>query len=199
MTDRLDIERLLRELYAARVRGDLDGVCRAFTNDATLQIAGAGNVSPIGVKSSGVVQFRSLLGLLIKSFKLSEQTILSIIVDGEKAAVLATMADTAPKDLAVMEALMGAADSISSDGEHARVLMDALNAGTLSKESVVLVIHSAEKISSDGEKARVLARAAQRYSNDPLVAAALRAAAKSIQSDGEYRKVMNALDRGNSL
>jgi ketosteroid isomerase-like protein len=87
MTDRLDIERLLRELYAARVRGDLDGVCRAFTNDATLQIAGAGNISPIGVKSIGIAQFRSLLGLLIKSFKLSEQTILSMIVDGEKAAV----------------------------------------------------------------------------------------------------------------
>lgn len=119
--------------------------------------------------------------------------------DGEKAAVLATMADVAPKDPAVMEALMAAADTISSDGEHTRVLMAALNAGTLSKESVVLVIHSAEKISSDGEKARVLARAAQRYSNDPLVAAALRAAAKSIQSDGEYRKVMNALDRGNTL
>jgi hypothetical protein len=119
--------------------------------------------------------------------------------DGEKAAVLATMADAAPKDPAVMEALMAAADTISSDGEHTRVLMAALNAGTLSKESVVLIVHSAEKISSDGEKARVLARAAQRYSNDPLVAAALRAAAKSIQSDGEYRKVMNALDRGNSL
>src|SRR5580700_711367 len=87
MTDRLEIERLLRELYAARVRGDVDAVCQAFSNDATLQIAGAGNVSPIGVKSIGVAQFRPLLGLMIKSFKLSEQTILSMIVDGEKAAV----------------------------------------------------------------------------------------------------------------
>jgi ketosteroid isomerase-like protein len=87
MTDRLEIERLLRELYAARVSGDLDGVCRAFSNDATLQIAGAGNVSPVGVKSIGIAQFRPLLGLMIKSFKLSEHTILSIIVDREKAAV----------------------------------------------------------------------------------------------------------------
>ena len=87
MTDRIEIERLLRELYAARVRGDLDAVCRAFSNDATLQIAGAGNVSPIGVKSIGTTEFRPLLGLMIKSFKLSEHTIISIIVDGEKAAV----------------------------------------------------------------------------------------------------------------
>ena len=87
MADRTEIERLLRELYAARVRGDLVGVCRAFSNDAVVQIAGAGNVSPIGVKSIGIGQFRPLLGLLIKSFKLSEYTALSIIVDGEKSAV----------------------------------------------------------------------------------------------------------------
>jgi ketosteroid isomerase-like protein len=87
MTDRLEIERLLRELYAARVRGDLDGVCRAFSSDASLQIAGAGNVSAIGVKANGIAQFRPLLGLMIKSFKLSEHIILSILVDGERAAV----------------------------------------------------------------------------------------------------------------
>jgi hypothetical protein len=40
---------------------------------------------------------------------------------------------------------------------------------------------------------------AQRYSNDPQVASALRSAAKTIQSDGEYRRVMTALDRGNTL
>jgi ketosteroid isomerase-like protein len=87
MAGRMEIEQLLRELYAARVRGDLDGVCRAFSSDASLQIAGAGNVSPIGVKSIGIAQFRPLLGLIIKSFKLSEHTVLSILVDGEKAAV----------------------------------------------------------------------------------------------------------------
>jgi hypothetical protein len=109
------------------------------------------------------------------------------------------MADAAPKDASIWEALIAATDSINSDGEHARVLMAALNAGTIAKESVVLVIHSAERISSDGEKARVLARVAQRYSNDPQVASALRSAAKTIQSDGEYRRVMTALDRGNTL
>jgi ketosteroid isomerase-like protein len=87
MVDRLEIERLLDELYAARMRGDLDAVCRTFSVDAKLEIAGAGNTSHIGVKSVGVQQYRPLLALLIKSFKLSDQKVLSVIVDGIKAAV----------------------------------------------------------------------------------------------------------------
>jgi ketosteroid isomerase-like protein len=87
MTDRLEIERLLRQLYAARMSGDLDAVCRIFANDAKFQIAGAGTASPVAVTSIGVNQFRPLLRLMIKSFKLSDQTILSMIIDGHNAAV----------------------------------------------------------------------------------------------------------------
>jgi len=87
MTDRLEIERLLRQLYAARMNGDLDAVCRTFANDAKFQIAGAGTASPIAVTSIGVNQFRPLLRLMIKSFKLSDQTILSMIIEEFKAAV----------------------------------------------------------------------------------------------------------------
>jgi ketosteroid isomerase-like protein len=87
MVDRLETKRLLDELYAARLRGDLDGVCRTFSNEATFQIAGASDASPIGIKSVGIAQFRPLLGLMIKSFKLSDLTVLSLIIDGVKAAV----------------------------------------------------------------------------------------------------------------
>jgi ketosteroid isomerase-like protein len=87
MVDRPEIERLLHRLYAARQRGDLNAVCGSFSDGATFQIAGAGNVSPVGVKSIGVDQFRPLLGLMIRSFKLSDLIILSMIVDGMKAAV----------------------------------------------------------------------------------------------------------------
>jgi ketosteroid isomerase-like protein len=87
MVDRPEIERLLHGLYAARQRGDLNAVCGSFSDSATFQIAGAGNVSPIGVKSIGIDQFRPLLGLMIRSFKLSDLIILSMIVDGMKAAV----------------------------------------------------------------------------------------------------------------
>jgi ketosteroid isomerase-like protein len=87
VADRLKIERPLRELYAARVRGDLDGVCRLFADDARFQIAGASQTNPISVTAVGVDEFRRLLALMIKSFKLTDQTTLSMIIDGMKAAV----------------------------------------------------------------------------------------------------------------
>jgi ketosteroid isomerase-like protein len=87
MTDRLEIDRLLRELYAARVRGDLEAVCRIFANDAKFQIAGASHATPVAISSVGIDQFRPLLAVMIKTFKLSEHTILSMIIDGANAAV----------------------------------------------------------------------------------------------------------------
>jgi ketosteroid isomerase-like protein len=88
MTGRLETERLLLDLYAARVRGDLAAVCATFTADANFQVAGASSTSsPIAMKAIGVAEFRPLLAIMIKSFKLSEQTILAMLVDGARAAV----------------------------------------------------------------------------------------------------------------
>jgi ketosteroid isomerase-like protein len=88
MTERLEIERLLLELYAARVRGDLAAVCATFTDDANFQVAGASsNASPIAMRAVGVKEFRPLLAIMIKSFKLSEQMILAMLIDGARAAV----------------------------------------------------------------------------------------------------------------
>jgi len=87
MTNRLEVDRLLRELYAARVRGDLEGLCRIFADDAKFQIAGPSHTTPVSVSSVGVDQFRPLLAVMIKTFKLSEHTILTMIIDGAKAAV----------------------------------------------------------------------------------------------------------------
>ncbi len=87
MTDRLEIERLLRSLYAARVRGDLDAVCATFAHGAKFEIAGASHNSPIAVIAVGVAEFRPWLALMIKTFKLTDHTILSLLVDGMNAAV----------------------------------------------------------------------------------------------------------------
>ena len=87
MTDRLDIDRLLRELYGARMRGDLDGVCRTFSNDAKFQLAGASHASPIAITAVGIKEIRSWLALLIKTFRLKDHTIFSMIIDGTRAAV----------------------------------------------------------------------------------------------------------------
>lgn len=87
MTDRVAIDGLLRGLYAARLRGDLDAVCRSFSDDAVFQIAGAGQVSPVSNRAIGVDEFRPLLAVMIKTFKLRDQAILSILIDDMKAAV----------------------------------------------------------------------------------------------------------------
>jgi len=87
MTNRLDIDRLLRQLYAARVAGDLNGVCQTFANDAKFEIAGTSQTSPIAISAAGLDQIRTWLALLIKTFQLSDQTILAMIIDDSTAAV----------------------------------------------------------------------------------------------------------------
>jgi ketosteroid isomerase-like protein len=87
MTDRVEIDGLLRGLYAARLRGDLDAVCKSFADDAVFQIAGAGQVSLVSNRAVGVNEFRPLLAVMIKTFKLRDQVILTMLIDGDKAAV----------------------------------------------------------------------------------------------------------------
>lgn len=87
MTDRLRTEKLLQELYAARLRGDLDGICATFAPDAKFQISGASIASPMAIKADGVDQFRQLLAIMIKTLPHSDQRILSMLIDGKKAAV----------------------------------------------------------------------------------------------------------------
>ena len=84
---RTQIDRLLRELYAARSSGDLDGVCRVFATDAKFQIAGASETGPAGIKANGIGEFRPLLALMIKTFKLASLTIRSMEIQEDQATV----------------------------------------------------------------------------------------------------------------
>jgi ketosteroid isomerase-like protein len=81
------IDRLLRELYAARSSGDLEGVCRVFAADAKFQIAGASEAGPAGIKANGIREFRPLLAFMIKTFKLGELTIRTMEIQEDKATV----------------------------------------------------------------------------------------------------------------
>jgi ketosteroid isomerase-like protein len=87
MNECTSIETRLQELYAARTRGDLAAVCACFCDDAVLRFAGAGGDHPVSIAASGAAQFRSLLSLMVKSFKLSEFTVLATLVDGARACV----------------------------------------------------------------------------------------------------------------
>jgi len=88
MTSRSAIDGLLRELYAARTRGDLQGVCALFSPDARFEIAAAASQgNPIAVTSHGAGEFRPLLTLLMRTFRITDQVILAMLIDGSKAAV----------------------------------------------------------------------------------------------------------------
>jgi ketosteroid isomerase-like protein len=87
MTDRRVIEGLLRELYAARERGDLDAACGCFTADAAFEIRGASHGSPTTLAARGIGEFRPLMALMFKASRLTAPTILALLIDGERAAV----------------------------------------------------------------------------------------------------------------
>lgn len=87
MTDKAGIDRVLRQLYAARLSGKLDELCATFTDDAGFQVAGASYSKPIAINAAGVSEFRPWLGLMIKTFRLTDLSILSMIIDAPKAAV----------------------------------------------------------------------------------------------------------------
>ena len=87
MLDRLELEQLVRGIYEARLAGNLDALCQTFSNDAVFRIAGAGQINPISSIAVGVGEFRPLLSLMIKAFKLSNLTIHSILIDGSMAGV----------------------------------------------------------------------------------------------------------------
>jgi ketosteroid isomerase-like protein len=109
MTDRLQVEQLLRELHAARLDGDLERLCRLFAPDARLRIAGTSDGKPIAIAASGITQIRPWLSMLVKTFRLSQYQLLSLTVDGARAAghwrvdvhskITGTMASTELVDL----------------------------------------------------------------------------------------------------
>jgi ketosteroid isomerase-like protein len=87
MADRGEIDRLMRKLYAAKTCGDFHTVCELFSNDAEFRISSASSASPVAVSTTGAREFRPLLALLIRAFRLSDVKILSMIIDGSQAAV----------------------------------------------------------------------------------------------------------------
>jgi ketosteroid isomerase-like protein len=86
MTDRTEIEGLVRELHAARVAGDLERLCRVYAADARLRIAGSSDGKPIAIDASRILRIKPWLSILVKTFRLRGYELLSLTVDGTKAA-----------------------------------------------------------------------------------------------------------------
>src|SRR5204862_6330605 len=71
MVDRLQVEQLLQQLYAARVGGRLDELCALFADDAHFRIAGTSDGKPIAVAARGIGEIRSWRAMMLKKFKLN--------------------------------------------------------------------------------------------------------------------------------
>lgn len=87
MMSRSEIEQLLRALYAARIAGRLDELCGLFAEHAAFKIGGASDGKPIAVAAKGAAEIRTWLAMFVKTFKISQHEILSMVIDGDRAAV----------------------------------------------------------------------------------------------------------------
>ena len=86
MTQRSQVEALVRELHAARLAGDLDRLCKVFAPDARLRIAGSSDGKPIAIDASRIARIRPWLSILVKTFRLSRYELLSLTIEGDSAA-----------------------------------------------------------------------------------------------------------------
>jgi len=86
VADRLVAERLIKELHAQRVAGNLGGMCRLFADDGRFEILGASADKPIAIRAVGLAEFRPWLAMLTKVFRLSNYALLSLVVEWPRAA-----------------------------------------------------------------------------------------------------------------
>ena|ERR1700689_4631442 len=87
MADRLQIAELIRALHAARTAGQLDELCQLFCADARFRVAGSSAGKPIAISATGMEEIRSWLSIMVKTFKLTDYQLLSLVIDGSEAAV----------------------------------------------------------------------------------------------------------------
>lgn len=69
------------------IAGDLDTISRHFASDCRFELAGSSAASQVAVKAVGAEQFGPTIAALMKIFEMSDLNILSIVVEGDKAAV----------------------------------------------------------------------------------------------------------------
>jgi ketosteroid isomerase-like protein len=85
VSERIVAERLIQQLHAARVAGDLAGMCRVFADDGRYEILGASADKSIAIRAQNLVEFRPWLSMMVKVFKITNYQLLSLVVEWPKA------------------------------------------------------------------------------------------------------------------
>jgi ketosteroid isomerase-like protein len=87
MTDRGTIEALIDRCYAARQKGDIEALMAAFDPDAVFELAGSKELVPAAEAARGHQNIRAAMTGLIAVFDFMDRDIISMVIDGERAAV----------------------------------------------------------------------------------------------------------------
>lgn len=86
MAERREVEEVLRALHATRLEANLEQLCALFAPDAHMRIQGTSDGKPIAVDARGTAQIRPWLSVLVKTFRLRDYQLLSLTIEGARAA-----------------------------------------------------------------------------------------------------------------
>lgn len=87
MERRFDIQNLLQRLYSGRLSGDVGGTGALFCANAGFRILGASQRGPVSILADGALEIADTLALLFRISKLRAYEQISMIIDGDNAAV----------------------------------------------------------------------------------------------------------------
>ncbi len=76
---------MIDQLHAARVGGDLAGLCRLFAPTGRFEILGASADKPIAILATDLAAFRLWLAMLVKVFRIQDYELLSLTVEWPRA------------------------------------------------------------------------------------------------------------------
>jgi ketosteroid isomerase-like protein len=78
-------EKIIADLHAARVAGDLAAMCRLYAERGDFRIAGASADKPIAIAAHDLAAFRPWLSMLVKVFRVTNYERLSFVFEGTRA------------------------------------------------------------------------------------------------------------------
>jgi hypothetical protein len=85
VSERIVAQQLIEQLHAARVAGDLTGMCRVFADDGRFEILGASADKSIAIRASDLAEFRPWLSMMVKVFRITNYQLLSVTVEWPRA------------------------------------------------------------------------------------------------------------------
>jgi ketosteroid isomerase-like protein len=86
MTERRQVEEVLRALHAARLEANLEQLCALFSADARMRIQGTSDGKPIAIEAHRAEQIRPWFSVLLKTFRLRDYRLMSLTIEGDRAA-----------------------------------------------------------------------------------------------------------------